>query len=159
VLAEQCRRVEGDRSAAGPLRRAGDGRQNADELGLFDEVVPKHFSVKESVFPFNKFPGVDIILGPEMRSTGEVMGIDDRFPMRSPRAKLAAKQSAAGDGQGLHLSGRPRQGRGGADRAGAGGDGLSAPLDARHCSRAARRRHPGGGGAKIQEGRPNWSTS
>ena len=42
--------------------------------------MPTHFSVKESVFPFNKFPGVDIILGPEMRSTGEVMGIDDNFP-------------------------------------------------------------------------------
>ncbi len=51
-----------------------------DELGLFEEVVPKHYSVKESVFPFNKFLGVDIILGPEMRSTGEVMGIDDTFP-------------------------------------------------------------------------------
>src|SRR5207248_2394806 len=44
-----------------------------DELGVRDEVVPKHFSVKESVFPFNKFPGVDTVLGPEMRSTGEVM--------------------------------------------------------------------------------------
>src|SRR5205814_7394565 len=52
-----------------------------DELGLHEEVVPKHFSVKESVFPFNKFPGVDIILGPEMRSTGEVMGIDECFSM------------------------------------------------------------------------------
>ena len=51
-----------------------------DELGVNDEVVPTHFSVKESVFPFNKFPGVDIILGPEMRSTGEVMGIDDTLP-------------------------------------------------------------------------------
>ncbi|HBI42857.1 MAG TPA: carbamoyl-phosphate synthase large subunit, partial [Planctomycetales bacterium] len=46
-----------------------------DELGLFDDPAPTHFSVKESVFPFAKFPGVDIILGPEMRSTGEVMGI------------------------------------------------------------------------------------
>src|SRR5207237_1561477 len=44
------------------------------ELGLVEEVVPSYYSVKESVFPFNKFPGVDIILGPEMRSTGEVMG-------------------------------------------------------------------------------------
>src|SRR5207245_4817249 len=52
-----------------------------DELGLFAEVVPRHFSVKESVFPFNKFPGVDIIVGPEMRSTGEVMGIAAHFPM------------------------------------------------------------------------------
>src|SRR5262245_61452592 len=61
-----------------------------DELGLFDEVVPAHFSVKESVFPFNKFLGVDIILGPEMRSTGEVMGIDDNFPMAFAKSQMAA---------------------------------------------------------------------
>ncbi len=46
-----------------------------DELGVQDGALPKHVSVKESVFPFQKFPGVDTILGPEMRSTGEVMGI------------------------------------------------------------------------------------
>jgi carbamoyl-phosphate synthase large subunit len=46
-----------------------------DELGVTDGNVPMHVAVKESVFPFNKFPGVDTILGPEMRSTGEVMGI------------------------------------------------------------------------------------
>jgi carbamoyl-phosphate synthase large subunit len=61
-----------------------------DELGVKGEVVPKHYSVKESVFPFNKFPGVDIILGPEMRSTGEVMGIDDCFPMAFAKAQMAA---------------------------------------------------------------------
>jgi carbamoyl-phosphate synthase large subunit len=61
-----------------------------DELGVTEEVVPQHFSVKESVFPFNKFPGVDIILGPEMRSTGEVMGIDDSFPMAFAKSQLAA---------------------------------------------------------------------
>ncbi len=61
-----------------------------DELGLREEVVPKHYSVKESVFPFNKFPGVDIILGPEMRSTGEVMGIDDNFPMAFAKSQQAA---------------------------------------------------------------------
>ena len=61
-----------------------------DELGVKDEVVPKHFSVKESVFPFNKFPGVDIILGPEMKSTGEVMGIDDHFPAAFAKSQLAA---------------------------------------------------------------------
>jgi carbamoyl-phosphate synthase large subunit len=60
-----------------------------DELGLNTEVTPRHFSVKESVFPFNKFPGVDIILGPEMRSTGEVMGIDDNFPMAFAKSQLA----------------------------------------------------------------------
>jgi len=50
-----------------------------EELGFTEEIVPDHFSVKESVFPFNKFPAVDPILGPEMKSTGEVMGIGDSF--------------------------------------------------------------------------------
>jgi carbamoyl-phosphate synthase large subunit len=72
-----------------------------DELGVGGEVVPVHFSVKESVFPFNKFPGVDIILGPEMRSTGEVMGIDDSFPMAFARSQIAASSAlpAPHDGQ------------------------------------------------------------
>jgi carbamoyl-phosphate synthase large subunit len=64
--------------------------KDLNELGVRDEVTPTHFSVKESVFPFNKFPGVDIILGPEMRSTGEVMGIDDSFPMAFAKSQLAA---------------------------------------------------------------------
>jgi carbamoyl-phosphate synthase large subunit len=67
--------------------------QTLDELGLVEEVVPRHFSVKESVFPFNKFPGVDIILGPEMRSTGEVMGMDDSFPMAFAKSQLAANSA------------------------------------------------------------------
>jgi carbamoyl-phosphate synthase large subunit len=58
-----------------------------------EEVTPKHFSVKESVFPFNKFPGVDIILGPEMRSTGEVMGIDDNFPLAFAKSQIAANSA------------------------------------------------------------------
>ena len=70
-----------------------------DELGLFDEVVPTHFSVKESVFPFNKFPGVDIVLGPEMRSTGEVMGIDDSFPMAFAKSQLAANAALPKSGR------------------------------------------------------------
>jgi carbamoyl-phosphate synthase large subunit len=61
-----------------------------DELGLVEEAAPSYYSVKESVFPFNKFLGVDIILGPEMRSTGEVMGIDDSFPMAFAKSQLAA---------------------------------------------------------------------
>ncbi|MER3415963.1 MAG: carbamoyl phosphate synthase large subunit [Gemmataceae bacterium] len=61
-----------------------------DDLGLHDDPMPRHFSVKESVFPFNKFPGVDIILGPEMRSTGEVMGIDDDFAVAFAKSQLAA---------------------------------------------------------------------
>ena len=69
-----------------------------DELGVKDEPVPTHFSVKESVFPFNKFPGVDIILGPEMRSTGEVMGIDDSFPMAFAKSQMAASSPLPGRG-------------------------------------------------------------
>ena len=61
-----------------------------DDLNVADEVVPKHFSIKESVFPFSKFPGVDIILGPEMKSTGEVMGIDASLPMAFVKAQMAA---------------------------------------------------------------------
>lgn len=69
-----------------------------DELGVTSEVVPGHFSVKESVFPFNKFPGVDIILGPEMRSTGEVMGIADSFPMAFAKSQLAANSALPQNG-------------------------------------------------------------
>jgi carbamoyl-phosphate synthase large subunit len=75
-----------------------------DELGLRDEVVPRHFSVKESVFPFNKFPGVDIILGPEMRSTGEVMGLDDTFPMAFAKSQMAASASLPAPGSTIFLS-------------------------------------------------------
>ena len=60
------------------------------EQGFIKEVIPKHFSVKESVFPFNKFLGVDPYLGPEMRSTGEVMGIGHDFPSACDKAFLAA---------------------------------------------------------------------
>jgi carbamoyl-phosphate synthase large subunit len=60
------------------------------ELGLTSEPLPSHVSVKESVFPFRKFAGVDIVLGPEMRSTGEVMGIADTFPIAFAKSQLAA---------------------------------------------------------------------
>ncbi len=57
------------------------------DLGFTTEVTPPHYSVKEAVFPFSKFPGVDITLGPEMKSTGEVMGIDPTSAWPSPRAR------------------------------------------------------------------------
>ncbi|MGD0650472.1 MAG: carbamoyl-phosphate synthase large subunit [Verrucomicrobiia bacterium] len=60
------------------------------ELGFTREVRPKYYSVKESVFPFNKFPGVDILLGPEMRSTGEVMGIDEDWGVAYAKSQMAA---------------------------------------------------------------------
>ena len=60
------------------------------ELGFTQEVIPKHISVKEAVFPFIKFPGVDTVLGPEMKSTGEVMGMDYSFAMAFAKAQIAA---------------------------------------------------------------------
>jgi carbamoyl-phosphate synthase large subunit len=68
------------------------------DLGFTEEVTPPHVSVKEAVFPFARFPGVDSILGPEMKSTGEVMGIDHSFGMAFAKSQLAA-------GQRLPLSG------------------------------------------------------
>jgi carbamoyl-phosphate synthase large subunit len=60
------------------------------ELGLIKEKIPTFYSVKESVFPFAKFPGVDTLLGPEMNSTGEVMGIDHSFGAAFAKSQLAA---------------------------------------------------------------------
>jgi carbamoyl-phosphate synthase large subunit len=61
-----------------------------EELEFTKEVIPTHIAVKEAVLPFNKFPGTDTILGPEMRSTGEVMGIDTDFGRAFAKAELAA---------------------------------------------------------------------
>ena len=61
-----------------------------EEQNFTSEIIPEHYSVKESVFPFNKFLGVDPFLGPEMRSTGEVMGVGKDFPSAFDKAFLAA---------------------------------------------------------------------
>jgi len=61
-----------------------------DELGVVDGAIPTHVTVKESVFPFNKFPGVDTILGPEMRSTGEVMGIATNTALAFGKSLIAS---------------------------------------------------------------------
>jgi carbamoyl-phosphate synthase large subunit len=61
------------------------------DLGFTEEIVPKHWCVKEAVFPFVRFPGATIALGPEMRSTGEVMGVDDDLGVAFAKAQAAAK--------------------------------------------------------------------
>tara|TARA_B100001057_G_scaffold60587_1_gene53757 strand:+ start:651 stop:3869 length:3219 start_codon:yes stop_codon:yes gene_type:complete len=76
-------------SLAKVAARCMAGRTLAD-LKFTQEIVPKTYHVKESVFPFNKFPGVDPILGPEMKSTGEVMGVGDSFGEAFAKASLAA---------------------------------------------------------------------
>jgi carbamoyl-phosphate synthase large subunit len=70
-----------------------------EQQGITKTFVPKHLSVKEAVFPFHRFSRADTILGPEMRSTGEVMGIDDSFPRAFAKAQIAA-------GNALPLKGR-----------------------------------------------------
>ncbi len=65
------------------------GEKLAD-MGYTETIIPAHFSVKEAVFPWNRFPGIDIVLGPEMKSTGEVMGIDMDWGMAYAKSQIAA---------------------------------------------------------------------
>jgi carbamoyl-phosphate synthase large subunit len=64
-----------------------------EDLGFTSEIWPRHYSVKESVFPFVKFAGADTLLGPEMKSTGEVMGIDSDFGRAYAKAQIQAGNS------------------------------------------------------------------
>jgi carbamoyl-phosphate synthase large subunit len=81
------------------------------ELGVTSEPVPKSISVKEAVFPFRKFAGVDIVLGPEMRSTGEVMGISDDFAIAFTKSQIAAGTVLPTQGNVfLSIASRQRQG-------------------------------------------------
>src|SRR4051812_8891621 len=68
------------------------------EIGFTEEIVPPYVSVKEAVFPFNKFPGTDPVLGPEMRSTGECMGISDSFGSAFAKSQLAASNALPTEG-------------------------------------------------------------
>ena len=64
--------------------------QSLQEQGVLSEIIPNTFAVKEAIFPFNKFPGVDPILGPEMKSTGEVMGVGKTFAEAYAKAQMGA---------------------------------------------------------------------
>ena len=81
------------------------------ELGFTEEIVPKHVAVKESVFPFAKLPGVDTILGPEMRSTGEVMGIGDDVPGSVRQGHARERHAHARARLRVHQRARRGQGR------------------------------------------------
>ena len=72
--------------------------ETIESLGVSKETIPKHIAVKEAVLPFNKFPGSDTLLGPEMRSTGEVMGIDSDFGKAFAKAEIAAGVDLALEG-------------------------------------------------------------
>ena len=73
--------------------------QTLTQQGITSEVIPPYYSVKEAVFPFIKFPGVDTILGPEMKSTGEVMGMGDTFAEAFVKSQLAASVRLPKDGK------------------------------------------------------------
>jgi carbamoyl-phosphate synthase large subunit len=79
----------------GALVMAG---KTLEELDFTSEIVPSHFSVKEAVFPFVKFAGVDVLLGPEMKSTGEVMGIDSAFGRAFAKSQIQAGNSLPTEG-------------------------------------------------------------
>ena len=73
--------------------------QSLAQQGVTKEIIPPYYSVKEAVFPFIKFPGVDVILGPEMKSTGEVMGVGDTFAEAFVKSQLAASVKLPRDGK------------------------------------------------------------
>lgn len=75
--------------------------QSLAEQGMLEEIIPPYYSVKEVVLPFNKFPGVDPILGPEMRSTGEVMGVGRTFAEAFSKAMLGSQSGMKKSGRAL----------------------------------------------------------
>ena len=72
--------------------------QTLESQGFTSEIIPPYYSVKEAVFPFNKFPGIDPILGPEMKSTGEVMGVGTTFAEAYGKAELGASDEIPASG-------------------------------------------------------------
>ena len=73
--------------------------KSLEEQGFTEEIIPDYFSVKEAVFPFNKFPSVDPILGPEMKSTGEVMGVGDTFAEAFQKAQTGSDSALPRSGK------------------------------------------------------------
>ena len=122
--------------------------------------VLDHVSVKEAVLPFDRFPGVDTLLGPEMRSTGEVMGVDITFGLAFAKSQMAAGTRLPDVGHRVPVAGRPGQAGGPGGGAGLQRARLLHRGDARHgglsALRRPRRGHPGGqgggGGRGVRRG-------
>ena len=89
-LADGAVRRQDRRRALRQDRRAGDGRQAAGRSSISSRTASSHVAVKEAVFPFARFPNVDTLLGPEMRSTGEAMGLDRDFAIAFAKSQLGA---------------------------------------------------------------------
>ena len=118
-----------------------------EQQGITSEPEPTYVSVKEAVFPFAKFPGVDIVLGPEMRSTGEVMGIAMDFPTAFAKSQLAVSSGLPMEGTVLISVARAGSPRHRADRSTPGGMGFRLLCTSRYgadarTSRNRRRGHP-----------------
>ena len=146
-------RQQGDRRAAGQGGGADHGRpQPARSRASPRTSTVDRIFVKESVFPFLKFPGTDILLGPEMKSTGEVMGISERLRHRLRQGAGRGRLRHPDRGHRLHQRQRPRQGRGAAPRARARRDGLPHPGHPRHRRVPERPRRARGDGLQGQRG-------
>ncbi len=125
------------------------------EMGI-REVTPKHIAVKEAVFPFAKFAGVDTLLGPEMRSTGEVMGIDTSFAAAFGKSQIGAGTRLPMRGTRLHLGAGQRQDERRRRRQGARRPRLrGAGHPAARTTSCARRGSPSSAINKVREGRPH----
>ena len=111
--------AKADRQPDRQDRRPGDGGRAAGRLRRCGRSPTGHVAVKEAVFPFARFPGVDLLLGPEMKSTGEVMGLDRDFAAAFVKSQLGAGTELPRGGHGVRLGARPRQGGSGRARAGA----------------------------------------
>ena len=122
------------------------------EQSFTEEILPTTMNVKESVFPFPKFPGVDPILGPEMKSTGEVMGVGESFAEAFAKAVAGASVHLP-DGGRAFLSVKESDKEGpGAAQSGAGGSRLQAGRHPRHGQGAGSSRRAGGAGQQSGSG-------
>ena len=119
------------------------------EFNLDDDAIAPHVAVKEAVFPFARFPNVDTILGPEMKSTGEVMGLDASFERAFAKAQLGAGGEAADRGDRVPVGARRGQAEPGVHGPPAGRDGVR-----HHRHRRHRQAHRGGraGGQAGEQG-------
>ena len=150
---------------ARPDRRSRDDGPDAARPGRLrascppTTPVPTYVSVKEAVLPFNRFPGVDTVLGPEMRSTGEVMGVGESFGIAFAKAQLAAGTRLPDAGQVfMSLADRDKV-QGLETRATAGGPGLHDRRDGRHGGLPARARRRGRHAGRARSAWPRWAST
>ena len=122
------------------------------DLKFTEEIIPTHYSLKEAVFPFAKFRGTDILLGPEMKSTGEVMGIDDDFGLAYAKSQMAAMPPLPLFRQRFHQRARRRQAGDPAPRARADPTGLCRLQHIGYGSGAGGRGRPGATALQADRG-------